>query len=30
MVSVACFGVKSFGDVLPYVCSLYFKFGLDC
>ena len=28
MVSVACFGVKSFGDVSPYVCSLYFKFGL--
>ena len=28
--SVACFNVKSFGDVSPYVCSLYFEFGLGC
>ena len=24
VVSVSCFGVKSFGDVSLYVCSLYF------
>ena len=24
------FGVQSFGDVSPYVCSLYFLFGLGC
>ena len=25
--SAACFGVKSFGVVSPYVCSYYFKVG---
>ena len=25
---VACFWCQNFGDVSPYVCSLYFKFGL--
>ena len=28
MVSVACFGVRVFSDVSPYVCSLLVWFGL--
>ena len=28
--SAACFWCQSFGDVLHYVCSYYFKFGLGC
>ena len=30
MVLYCLFWCQSFGDVSPYVCSLYFEFGLGC